>query len=90
MTELVKLALAWLCIGFGVLTLTEGYHAFRQRAAREGSPARLWWMAGGIVAVGLGLILAGLELDRAAQGAASPDSCACSRSSMRRVSWSYL
>lgn len=55
---------AWLCIGFGLATLTEGYHAFRQRAERDGLPARYWWIAGAISALGLGLIIAGLELER--------------------------
>ena len=63
MTDFVRLCFAWLLIGFGIFTLTEGYHAFRQRAARAGMPLRLWWVAGAIVAVGLALILAGLELD---------------------------
>jgi len=63
MTDIARLSLAWLLIGFGIFTLTEGYHAFRQRAARAGLPLRLWWVAGTIVAVGLALILAGLELD---------------------------
>lgn len=57
---------AWLLIGFGLATLTEGYHAFRQRAERDGLPARYWWIAGTIAALGLGLIIFGLELDRAA------------------------
>jgi len=56
--------IAWACIGFGLATLTEGYHAFRQRADREGMPARYWWIAGSISAIGLGLIIAGLELER--------------------------
>ena len=30
---------SWLLIGFGLYTLTEGYHAFRQRT--EDSPPRL-------------------------------------------------
>ena len=57
---------AWVCIGFGLATLTEGYHVFRQRADREGLPARYWWIAGTIVAIGLGLIIAGLEIERMA------------------------
>ena len=56
--------IAWTCIGFGLATLTEGYHAFRRRAERDGLPARYWWIAGSISAVGLGLIIAGLELER--------------------------
>lgn len=55
---------AWLCIGFGLATLTEGYHVFRQRAERAGLPGRYWWIAGTICAVGLGLIIAGLEIER--------------------------
>ena len=54
--------LAWACIGFGLFTLTEGYHALRQRAARTDRPARYWWVAGTICAVGLGLIVVGLRL----------------------------
>jgi len=51
-------------IGLGLATLTEGYHAFRQRADRAGRPARYWWIAGTISAAGLALIILGLELDR--------------------------
>ena len=64
--RIAELALAWLCIGFGILTLTEGYYAFRQRAARDGMPGRYWWIAGTIVAVGFGLIAVGLSLDGSA------------------------
>lgn len=55
--------LAWACIGFGLFTLTEGYHAFRQSAAKTARPGRYWWLAGAICAVGLGLIMLGLRLD---------------------------
>jgi hypothetical protein len=55
---------AWLLVGLGLATLTEGYHAFRQRAERDGMPARYWWIAGTISAIGLGLIIGGLELER--------------------------
>lgn len=63
--ELAQLIFAWLCIGFGLFTLTEGYHALRQRAADAERPGRYWWLAGTICAVGLGLIILGLELDGA-------------------------
>lgn len=66
MNELAVHVFAWLCIGFGLFTLTEGYHAFRQRAARAEHPGRYWWLAGLIVAAGLGLIILGLTLDSAA------------------------
>jgi hypothetical protein len=54
---------AWTCIGFGLFTLTEGYHALRQRAAKTERPGRYWWVAGTICAAGLGLIMLGLRLD---------------------------
>jgi len=63
MTALAQEALAWACIGFGLFTLTEGYHALRQSAARSGRPGRYWWLAGTICAAGLGLIMLGLRLD---------------------------
>lgn len=65
MNALAVHAFAWLCIGFGLFTLTEGYHTFRQRAARAERPGRYWWLAGLIVAAGLGLISFGLSLDSA-------------------------
>ena len=68
MIDFAWLTLAWLCIGFGILTLTEGYHAFRQRAARAEQPRRYWWIAGLIVAAGLTLIMIGLRLDAALGG----------------------
>jgi hypothetical protein len=68
MMSFAELALAWLCIGFGIFTLTEGYHAFRQRAAGTAHPGRYWWVAGTIVAVGLGLIMIGLKLDAGVGG----------------------
>ena len=52
-------------MGFGLLTLTEGYHALRRRAANAERPLRYWWLAGTICAVGLGLIVLGLSLDGA-------------------------
>ncbi len=63
MTALVQEILAWMCIGFGLFTLTEGYHALRQRAAKTERPARYWWVAGIIYAAGLALIMLGLRLD---------------------------
>lgn len=54
---------AWLFIAFGMLTLTEGYHAFRQRVEHAARPGRYWWLAGLIWAVGLSLIAFGLDLD---------------------------
>ena len=68
MTDFAWFALAWLCIGFGIFTLTEGYYAFRQRADRAAHPGRYWWVAGAIVAVGLALIITGLKLDGAVGG----------------------
>jgi hypothetical protein len=53
--------LSWTLIGFGLFTLTEGYHAFRQQPERS-RPLQYWWLAGLIAAAGLGLISAGLTL----------------------------
>ena len=53
--------LGWTLISFGLLTLTEGYHAFRQRAENS-RPMQFWWLAGLISAAGLGLIIAGLAV----------------------------
>jgi len=61
--ELAKHLFAWLCIGFGLFALTEGYHALRQHAANAERPGRFWWLAGVICAIGLGLIILGLNLD---------------------------
>lgn len=61
--ELAQYLFGWLCIGFGFFTLTEGYHAFRQRADKAGRPAGYWWQAGLIGAVGFGLIALGLSLE---------------------------
>lgn len=63
--ELAQEIFAWTCIGFGLFTLTEGYHAFRQRTANADRPLRYWWLAGTICAVGLGLIVLGLSFDGA-------------------------
>ncbi len=52
---------SWTLIGFGLYTLTEGYHAFRQRT-EQSRPLQYWWLAGLIAAAGLGLIRAGLTL----------------------------
>ncbi len=60
---LVQEILAWTCIGFGLFTLTEGYHTLRQRAAKTERPGRYWWIAGAVCATGLGLIMLGLRLD---------------------------
>jgi len=62
MTDFARMVVAALCFGFGIYTLTEGYHAFRQRAGRAEHPGRHWWIAGAIVAVGIALITLGLEL----------------------------
>ena len=52
----------WLLVGCGLFALTEGYHAVRQRGtARQRS---LWWLAGLVAVVGLGLIRFGLGLAR--------------------------
>ena len=64
MTDQVINFLGWLFISFGMLTLTEGYHAFRQRVAGAERPGRYWWVAGLIWAVGLSLIAYGLKVDR--------------------------
>jgi hypothetical protein len=53
--------LGWLLIGIGLYTLTEGYHAFRQRT-QHSRPLQYWWLAGLIAAAGLGLISAGLTI----------------------------
>ena len=50
-------------VGFGLATLTEGYHRFRQFADAAGRPLRYWWLAGLIGAVGLGLISLGFGLE---------------------------
>ncbi len=52
---------SWLLIGFGLYTLTEGYHAFRQRT-EDSPPLKYWWLAGLIAGAGLGMISAGLTL----------------------------
>jgi len=54
--------LGWTLISFGLLTLTEGYHAFRQRTGRLERPVRFWWLAGLICSLGLGLISLGYAL----------------------------
>ena len=54
--------LGWTLIGFGLLTLTEGYHEFRQRTAGAECPGRYWWLAGLIGAVGLGLMSLGFGM----------------------------
>ncbi|MFL2546401.1 MAG: hypothetical protein ACJ0SL_03450 [Candidatus Rariloculaceae bacterium] len=51
----------WLMIGFGLFTLTEGYHAFRQWTERS-RPLQYWWLAGLIAAAGIGLFSAGLRI----------------------------
>jgi hypothetical protein len=51
----------WTLISFCLLTLTEGYHAFRQRAENS-RPMQFWWFAGLISAAGLRLIIAGLAV----------------------------
>jgi hypothetical protein len=51
----------WLLIGFGLFTLTEGYHAFRQRTEAS-RPLQYWWLAGLITALGFGLVSAGLSI----------------------------
>jgi hypothetical protein len=51
----------WSMIGFGLFTLTEGYHAFRQRTENS-RPLQYWWLAGLIGAAGLALIIAGLAV----------------------------
>jgi hypothetical protein len=59
---------AWLPIVFGMLALTEGYHAFRQRVEHAERPGRYWWVAGLICGAGLGLIRLGFDLLEAAGG----------------------
>ena len=54
--------LSWTLIGFGLFTLTEGYHAFRQRTEHSPRPLQYWWLAGLIAAAGLGLISGGLTI----------------------------
>jgi len=53
--------LGWTLISFGLLTLTEGYHTFRQ-GTDNSRPLQYWWLAGLICAAGLGLIIAGLDV----------------------------
>ncbi len=53
--------LGWTLISFGLFTLTEGYHAFRQRTEKS-RPLQYWWLAGLIGAAGLTLIIAGLAV----------------------------
>ncbi len=60
---MLEYVLAWMLIGFGLATLTEGYHRFRQFADAAGRPLRYWWLAGLIGAVGLGLISLGFGLE---------------------------
>lgn len=60
--------LGWPIVIFGAFVLTEGYHAFRQRTEYVERPGRYWWLAGLIWAVGLSLIVFGLDLDRSAGG----------------------
>ena len=52
----------WTLISLGLLTLTEGYHAFRRRTERLERPVRFWWIAGLIGGIGLGLISVGFGL----------------------------
>ena len=66
MTDQIVEFLGWTLVMFGMFALTEGYHAFRQRAAGAERPGRYWWVAGLIWAVGLSLIAYGLKLDRTA------------------------
>jgi len=54
--------LSWSLIGFGLFTLTEGYHAFRQRTEQSPRPLNYWWLAGLIAAAGLGLISTGMAI----------------------------
>jgi hypothetical protein len=54
--------LPWVFIGFGLYTLTEGYHAFRQRTAESERPRSYWWLAGLIGAAGIGMISIGFTL----------------------------
>jgi hypothetical protein len=60
--------IGWALVMFGAFVLTEGYYAFRQRAERAERPGRYWWIAGLIWAVGLSLIIFGLELHGSAGG----------------------
>ena len=54
--------LGWTLIGFGLLTLTEGYYRFRRFAEGVERPGRYWWLAGLIGGVGLGLMSVGFGL----------------------------
>ena len=54
--------LGWTLIGFGLLTLTEGYHGFRRLTEGAERPGRYWWLAGLIGALGLGLMSLGFWL----------------------------
>jgi hypothetical protein len=64
--QLAQWSSAWLCIGFGLYALTEGYHAVRLYGARTPCPRAGWWRAGVVGAVGFGLISAGFALRSAA------------------------
>ena len=54
--------LGWVLVAMGLGTLTEGYHAFRQRTGRHERPIRYWWVAGALWALGLALIKLGLSV----------------------------
>ena len=54
--------LGWAFIAMGLGTLTEGYHAFRQRTEGLEQPIRYWWVAGTLWALGLVLIKLGLSV----------------------------
>jgi hypothetical protein len=62
MMSVAEQALAWSLIGFGLYALTEGYHAFRRRAAGEFAAWRSSFTAGLIVAAGFGMISIGFAL----------------------------
>ena len=51
-----------LLIGSGLLVLTEGYHSFRRLTETSETPARYWWLAGLIGALGVGLMSLGFGL----------------------------